>query len=152
MFEETSSDAVKMTSGRGRKRKVPLVQESSEDQAKRAKLHQTFVGEYGPQLNYSYNLWKNNSQVLSRAPVDDDLTDNPMQWNIFNVCTYVAKITDDMEVVGKFQDQAIDGAAFIAMSQNDLLNLMCIKMGPAVKIYNRIMHLREEVLMKFMKL
>lgn len=148
--DEESSTEVKVTKQRGRKRKS--APEAPEDTNKRLKTSKTFIEDYGPQLNYSFNLWKRNSKVLARATIDDAITDNPSQWSIENVHDYVNSITDDLDIAGKFQEQEIDGAAFLCLCQEDLTLLMGIKMGPAIKIYNRIMHLREEVQLKFTKL
>lgn len=109
-----------------------------------------FLKDYGPQLQYSYNLWKKNSKVLSRAAVDRDLTENPMDWNTIKVCKYVQNITNSVEITKKFQDQDIDGSAFVCLGQDDLVNLLNLKAGPAIKIYNRILHIREEISLKFL--
>lgn len=110
-----------------------------------------FIQEYGPQMKYSYNLWKKNSKVLERASVDHDSTENPLDWSIYKVCKFVTKITNDSEVAKKFHDQDIDGSAFLCLNQDDLVNMMSIKIGPAIKIFNRILHVREEVNEKFIK-
>lgn len=145
-----SSSELKLTKQRGRKRKS--APEAPEDLNKRLKVSKDFIKDYGPQLNYSFNLWKRNSKVLARATIDDAITDNPTQWSTENVYDFVSSITDDMGIAAKFQEQEIDGAAFICLCQEDLVQLMGIKMGPAIKIFNRIMHLREEVQLKFTKL
>jgi hypothetical protein len=58
----------------------------------------------------------------------------------------------DEETAAKFYAQKIDGEALLGLCQNDLVSLMDIKMGPAIKIYNRIMHLRQEVVEKFIEI
>lgn len=148
MEDETSNDAAQAAPTRTYKRKVDVV----EDQAKRYKVSKSFVEDYGPQQKYSFDLWKKNSSVLERATVDGDYTENPMKWSTFHVCGFVAKITDDNGVIAKFQEQQIDGAALVSLCQDDLTSMMDIKLGTAIKIYNRILHLREEVVLKFMKL
>lgn len=148
--DDESSSEVKKPKQRGRKRKS--APEAPEDTSKRIKVSKAFIEDYGPQLNYSFNLWKRNSKVLARATIDDAITDNPSQWSVENVHDYVNSITDDLDIAGKFQEQEIDGEAFICLCQNDLTQLMGIRMGPAIKIYNRILHLREEVQLKFTKL
>lgn len=115
-------------------------------------IPQDFLKDYGPQINYSYNLWKKNSEVLDRAVIDADFTGNPMEWNVENVCSFIRRILDDAKTVEKFREHDIDGAAFVSMCQDDLINLMDIKLGAAVKIYNRILHLRQEIILKFLKI
>ena len=141
---------MKVTKQRGRKRKI--APEAPDDVGKRLKTSKKFVEDYGPQLNYSYNVWKRNSRVLSRATIEDAITKNPMNWTNENVRDFVYRITDDDEVAEKFIEQEIDGTSFICMCQNDMMKLLSIKMGPAIKIYNRILHLREEIQLKFTKL
>ena len=38
-----------------------------------------------------------------------------------------------------FSFQQIDGEAFLLLSQADIVNIMSIKLGPALKIYNSIL-------------
>lgn len=132
---------------RGRKRKA-----AADEENKASKVARTFVGDYGPQIGYSLELWKKNSKVLDRAPVADTSTGNPMEWSVAEVSSFVQKITSDAKTIEKFQGQEIDGSTFVCLCQEDLLHLMKIKMGIAIKIYNRILHLREEILLKFIKI
>lgn len=146
--DEVSNEGGKVSKSKANKRKAEL----DDVQVKRFKVSKKFMNDYGPQQKYSYELWKNNSTVLDRATIEGDITENPMEWNTFNVCAFISKITDDNIIVGKFQEQEIDGAAFVTMCQDDLTSMLDIKLGSAIKIYNRILHLREEVVLKFMKL
>lgn len=120
-------------------------------------IGQDFLDDYGPQTRRlwttnAFKLWNKNSKVLDRAAIDGDFTGNPMEWNVENVCSFIRRLVEDSRVVDKFREHEIDGAAFVTMGQNDLINLMDVKLGAAVKIYNRIMHLRQEVLQKFIKI
>lgn len=38
-----------------------------------------------------------------------------------------------------FQPQQIDGEAFLLLKQNDIVKILSIKLGPALKIYNAIL-------------
>lgn len=171
--DETSNDTsivvattamVKVPGKRGRKRKLPqpIVEEeqcesvekkyarpADEHQNAKIKVVKHFLEDYGPQINYAYNLWTTNSKVLDKAIItDDDLTENPMKWTIEDVCTFFVKFCDE-ETTAKFYAQKVDGEALLSLCQKDLINLMNIKVGPAIKIYNRILHLRQEVMTKF---
>lgn len=35
--------------------------------------------------------------------------------------------------------QQIDGEAFLLLNQSDIVKILCIKLGPALKIYNAIL-------------
>lgn len=125
--------------------------EPIEYQLRRLETSKDFIQDYGPQLNYSYNLWNKNSKVLSRADIGQWHAKNPTDWSVDDVCDYLQKVCDD-ETVAKFGEQRIDGDAFVCMSQDDLVSLLGIKMGIAIKIFNRVLHLREEIMLNFMKL
>lgn len=148
-IDETSSDAGKIVK-RGRKRKI--VPENIEDLQTRVKVSKPFLEEYGPQINYTFNLWKQNSKCLDRVSVEGKFTENPYKWTANTVAEYIIKITADLETAIKFEDQKIDGKSLLSMCQDDLTSLMNIKLGPAIKIYNRILHMREEVVLKFLKI
>lgn len=171
--DDTSNDApipvVKVPGKRGRKRKIPLVvqpvveeapiEEEEEKEvvktnnddvhARKIRIMQPFLEDYGPQINFSFQLWNSNSTVLSKAKITDrDLSKNPMTWNVDEVCTFIIKFCDE-ETTAKFYAQKIDGEALLGLCQKDLTELMDIKVGPAIKIYNRILLLRQEVITKF---
>lgn len=151
--DETSVKAEKVATKNTAKRKAAASETSTGDETKKVRFPKTFLKDYGPQLTYSYELWKKNSKVLDRAAIDGGgFANNPTEWSVKNVCSFISRITDDAATIAKFQDQEIDGAAFVSMSQDDLVELMNIKIGLAIKIYNRIMHLREEIMLNFMKI
>jgi hypothetical protein len=163
-FEDSSMDVpeidavsvtkvTKPTKRIAKKRKLSLNVENIKEEPKpqHMKFFHDFIQEYGPQLKYSYDLWKKNSKVLERASIENDSTENPLEWSIYKVCKFVNKTTNDESISKKFHEQDIDGSAFLCLNQDDLVNTMKIKIGPAIKIYNRILHVREEVTTKFIK-
>ena len=143
-------NVVEKITKRNKRKQKTAAPETTEENNKRIKVSQAFLADYGPQLNYSFNLWKQNSKILERATIDDMLTGNPMKWSVKKVSSFIEKITGDETLALAFQEQEIDGAAFISMCKDDLVELMKIKIGVAIKIYNRILYLREEVMLKFM--
>jgi hypothetical protein len=157
--DTTSSENVKVTKKRAKKRKIvelvvpepkeePINVDEGETKVK-IRVLQHFLEEYGPQMNYAYNLWTKNSKVLDKAMItDEDLSENPIKWNVDDVCTFLVKFCDE-ETAAKFYAQKIDGEALLGLCQKDLVTLMNIKIGPAIKIYNRILWLRQEVMTKF---
>lgn len=147
-YEEPPVDQ-QVVQKRARKRKS---QPDTDDSATDGKIRvvENFLESYGPQMNYTFRLWQENSKVLDRATVgDDSLTENPLKWSVDDVCSYLIKFCDE-ETSAKFYAQQVDGEALLSLHQNDLRDLMKIKMGPAIKINNRIMHLRSEVVAKFL--
>jgi len=47
-------------------------------------------------------------------------------------------------VADSFRDEQIDGEAFLLLTQDDIIKLMNIRLGPAVKIHNAIMLLKHQ--------
>lgn len=160
-IEFTPVDVViKKKVGRKRKQPAPAVEEEVEKEkpveeaapAKKVSVLNHFLEDYGPQLNYSYELWTKNSKVLSGAELQGEFTENPLKWSVSKVGSFIKKITTDAKVVEKFTENEIDGQALTCLCQEDLTNLLELKMGVAIKIYNRILHLRQEVMLKFFKI
>jgi lethal(3)malignant brain tumor-like protein len=159
------SEPVKVLKKRGRKRKVvppppppppeneeEVKEETDESRCKKIKVTQKFLENYGPQLDYSFKLWTENSKVLNEATVHDmDLSKNPLRWTVDEVCMFLVKFCDE-KLTAKFYAEKIDGEALLSLSQKDLITLMEIKVGPAIKIYNRILYLRQEVMTKFTRI
>lgn len=48
-------------------------------------------------------------------------------------------------VVGISKFQQIDGEAFLLLTQADIVKVMNIKLGPAIKIYNSILMIKNNV-------
>ncbi|ROT65230.1 putative lethal(3)malignant brain tumor-like protein 3 isoform X1 [Penaeus vannamei] len=63
-------------------------------------------------------------------------------WDASQVQQLVARIPGCEQVSSVFVEQQIDGEALLMMTQNDLVNLLHIKLGPAIKIMAVIMCLR----------
>ncbi|CAG9799473.1 unnamed protein product [Chironomus riparius] len=155
--DTASSENVRVPKKRAKKRKIvqsvaaeekeEIVHEDEGEKKVKIRVIQHFLAEYGPQMNYAYDLWTKNSKILDKAMITD-LSENPIKWNVDDVCTFLVKFCDE-ETAAKFYAQKIDGEALLGLCQKDLVTLMDIKIGPAIKIYNRILWLRQEVLTKF---
>ncbi|KAM7452023.1 lethal(3)malignant brain tumor-like protein [Porites harrisoni] len=59
-----------------------------------------------------------------------------MKWTIDDVMSHVRTISPDQVKV--FGEQQIDGEAFLLLTQNDMVNILKLKLGPALKIFNTI--------------
>lgn len=164
VIEEVVEEIKREPSKRGRKRKIqapstppppakPEPEEDSESvRAAKIKVVEHVIKDYGPQINYSFDLWTKNSKILDKVSVmDDDLSENPLKWNVNDVCTFLLKFCTE-ETTAKFYAQKIDGEALLGLCQKDLIDLLDIKVGPSIKIYNRILHLRQEVITKFIEI
>ena len=94
--DDTSSDNVKVTKKRAKKRKIvqsdvvekkeEIIDENGSDRNVKIRVIKHFLEEYGPQMNYAYNLWTKNSKILDKAMItDEDLSENPIKWNVDDV-------------------------------------------------------------------
>ncbi|CAO1367507.1 unnamed protein product [Diamesa serratosioi] len=118
----------------------------------RIRASKRHVQDYGPQLLYSHKLWTQNSKVLDHLTNKDfELTKNPLNWSISEVSNYISRLPNCSNLVKTFINEEIDGAALLCLCQDDLINLLNIKLGAAIKIYNRIVFLREEVTQRFVE-
>nr|XP_058973219.1 lethal(3)malignant brain tumor-like protein 3 [Pocillopora verrucosa]XP_058973220.1 lethal(3)malignant brain tumor-like protein 3 [Pocillopora verrucosa]XP_058973221.1 lethal(3)malignant brain tumor-like protein 3 [Pocillopora verrucosa] len=60
-----------------------------------------------------------------------------IKWTVDDVMSHVRALgcTEQAKIFG---DQLIDGEAFLLLTQNDIVNILKIKLGPALKIFNTI--------------
>lgn len=71
---------------------------------------------------------------------------DPRNWSVSDVQRFVEQVTKSKERLTTFAKQRIDGEAFLMLAQDDLVKELGLKLGPAMKIYNSIIHLRERIL------
>uniref|UniRef100_A0A8D8MZI1 Lethal(3)malignant brain tumor-like protein 3 n=1 Tax=Culex pipiens TaxID=7175 RepID=A0A8D8MZI1_CULPI len=110
------------------------------------------ISDFGPRLKQSYRLWKASSRILDRCT--DGLSEydrNPLRWSVDEVASYVERFPGCGLVASQIRDEQINGAAFLSLTQDDLVKYLDVKLGPAIKLYNRIIHLRLEVEKHFLK-
>jgi lethal(3)malignant brain tumor-like protein len=113
----------------------------------------TFLSDYGPRLKQAHDLWTENSKMLD---INFDMTSksyerNPISWSVEEVADYVSKLPNCADIAEKFEQDEIDGTALLSLTQEDLVKFMGVKLGPAIKVYNRIMALREYINVKFIR-
>lgn len=70
----------------------------------------------------------------------------PLDWNSTQVGSYIKSIPACEQLGTLFETQEIDGTALLSLTKDDLMSQLKIKFGPAIKIYNCILKLREEIL------
>ncbi|XP_072259828.1 lethal(3)malignant brain tumor-like protein 1 isoform X2 [Pyxicephalus adspersus] len=61
------------------------------------------------------------------------------KWSTEEVFTFVQTLTGCEDQARLFRDEMIDGQALLLLTQTDIVKILCIKLGPAVKIYNSIL-------------
>ena len=75
----------------------------------------------------------------------DVIKNNPLKWNVTQVCDFVKNLPGCSDYVEDFQLQEIDGQALMLLKADHLMSAMQIKLGPALKICNAIEAMREEL-------
>uniref|UniRef100_UPI00398F1661 lethal(3)malignant brain tumor-like protein 1 n=1 Tax=Pristiophorus japonicus TaxID=55135 RepID=UPI00398F1661 len=61
------------------------------------------------------------------------------KWSIEEVGNFVQTLTGCEQQAKLFKEESIDGEAFLLLTQVDIVKIMSIKLGPALKIYNSIL-------------
>ncbi|XP_058541642.1 lethal(3)malignant brain tumor-like protein 1 isoform X6 [Neofelis nebulosa] len=61
------------------------------------------------------------------------------KWTIDEVFSFVQTLTGCEDQARLFKDEMIDGEAFLLLTQADIVKIMSVKLGPALKIYNAIL-------------
>lgn len=113
------------------------------NEAVRLSVVQNYVQDYGPV--YHETPWNKNCRVLKKSNNNED---NPLNWSVETVGNYVSSVCS-VDIGELFKDQEVDGNAFLDLTKEDLLQLLSIKLGPAIKISTLIQKLRNEICEKF---
>lgn len=92
------------------------------------------------QLKLNSVLLKANSTHL---PTGNTL---PIYWTPIQVANFIKRIPACEDSAHLFETHEINGAALLSCMKDDLVQELGIKFGPAVKIYNCILKLREKVI------
>ncbi|KAM9296944.1 lethal(3)malignant brain tumor-like protein 1 [Gastrophryne carolinensis] len=61
------------------------------------------------------------------------------KWGTEEVFNFVQTLTGCEDQARLFKEEMIDGQALLLLTQTDIVKILCIKLGPAVKIYNSIL-------------
>ncbi|XP_067881241.1 lethal(3)malignant brain tumor-like protein 3 isoform X2 [Heterodontus francisci] len=61
------------------------------------------------------------------------------KWTIDEVSEFILSLPGCEEQAKAFRHEQIDGEAFLLLTQTDIVKIMSIKLGPALKIYNSIL-------------
>ncbi|MEE6527714.1 hypothetical protein FKM82_029294 [Ascaphus truei] len=61
------------------------------------------------------------------------------KWSTAEVFSFVQTLTGCEDQARLFREEMIDGEALLLLTQIDIVKILCIKLGPALKIYNSIL-------------
>ncbi|XP_075905131.1 lethal(3)malignant brain tumor-like protein 4 isoform X6 [Nelusetta ayraudi] len=120
---------------KGEEEELPLNPESS----LRAVLHQSvFLSALSPQPGRDLSLcWEQHRKLL--PGVAGETADSVRTWSVQQVADFVESLPGCEDQSQQFRDEQIDGRAFLLLTQRDIVRIMSIKLGPALKIYNSIL-------------
>ncbi|XP_063227929.1 lethal(3)malignant brain tumor-like protein 3 isoform X2 [Bacillus rossius redtenbacheri] len=133
-----------------KKRKRPVKDKESPSPSKmdilRKELQQSIL-DPGYEVNANKAtpfLWAKHSLFLTNYVHSVQTADNPAAWTKEDVARFVASIPGCESKANVFISQHIDGEAFLMMAQSDLIRIVGFKLGPAIKVYNSIVLLRQK--------
>ncbi|TPP67069.1 Lethal(3)malignant brain tumor 3 [Fasciola gigantica] len=70
----------------------------------------------------------------------------PHSWNTNMVGNFVSTLPGCKQFADKFVENEIDGAALLCLEQHDLMQILGMKLGPAVKVFSAIQTLRRSLM------
>ncbi|OWF45744.1 lethal(3)malignant brain tumor-like protein 3 isoform X3 [Mizuhopecten yessoensis] len=102
-------------------------------------IHQSvFMSSMVPNPNKDLPLcWEQHSKLL--PGVDKMKGSEVSSWNVDQVSQFVRSLPGCEEHAKAFKDEQIDGEAFMLITQTDIVKIMNVKLGPALKIFNSIL-------------
>ncbi|XP_048355916.1 lethal(3)malignant brain tumor-like protein 4 isoform X1 [Sphaerodactylus townsendi] len=81
--------------------------------------------------------WEQHCKLL---PEVSGLTaKNVAKWSVEEVACFVQRLPGCKDQATLFRQEQIDGEAFLLLNQSDIVKILSIKLGPALKIYNAIL-------------
>jgi lethal(3)malignant brain tumor-like protein len=128
-------------------------EKTTDETARRLVVSKDYLADYGPRLVEAHNLWTANSKMFDIIYDENRglLAKNPVEWSVEEVVTYIGKLPSCAEAAVKFEEESVDGASLLCLTQDDLIKFFEVKLGPAIKIYNRIIALREHINVHFLE-
>ncbi|XP_067677718.1 lethal(3)malignant brain tumor-like protein 3 isoform X2 [Haliotis asinina] len=121
-------------------RQFRVKEEIKEDtEAVHQEIHQSvFMSAMAPNPARDLPLcWEQHSKLL--PGVDKIRAGTVSKWTITEVADFVQTLPGCEEQGKVFQEEQIDGEAFLLLNQTDIVKIMNIKLGPALKIFNSIL-------------
>ncbi|XP_070709221.1 lethal(3)malignant brain tumor-like protein 4 [Pempheris klunzingeri] len=119
---------------------LPLrAQSPAAESSLQAALHQSvFLSAMSAQPGRDLSLcWEQHRKLL--PGVTGVHADAVQQWSVQQVSDFIESLPGCEEQAKQFRDEQIDGRAFLLLTQRDIVRIMSIKLGPALKIYNSIL-------------
>ncbi|XP_046442575.1 lethal(3)malignant brain tumor-like protein 1 isoform X2 [Daphnia pulex] len=87
--------------------------------------------------------WSKHAALLGDV-VGIDTSNQVTRWSCDQVMDFLAKFGVNKVMLEKFKQEEIDGEALLFLSQSDLTDLLGVKLGPAIKIRNALLLMKEK--------
>ncbi|KFV83554.1 Lethal(3)malignant brain tumor-like 1 [Struthio camelus australis] len=125
--------------GRGRPPKYRKIQREDFQTISSDNMHQSlFMSALSAHPDRSLSLcWEQHCKLL--PGVAGITATTVAKWTIDEVFSFVQTLTGCEDQAKLFKDEMIDGEAFLLLTQADIVKIMSVKLGPALKIYNAIL-------------
>uniref|UniRef100_A0A3Q3BV27 L3MBTL histone methyl-lysine binding protein 4 n=1 Tax=Haplochromis burtoni TaxID=8153 RepID=A0A3Q3BV27_HAPBU len=118
---------------------VTVRQHDNQSDSLQAALHQSvFLSAMSAQPSRDLSLcWEQHRKLL--PGVAGVHAETVQHWSVQQVSDFIESLPGCEEQAKQFRDEQIDGRAFLLLTQRDIIRIMSIKLGPALKIYNSIL-------------
>ncbi|XP_066588878.1 lethal(3)malignant brain tumor-like protein 3 isoform X2 [Prorops nasuta] len=114
------------------------------DKQLRTELYQSVYSPgYNP-LPDAPHIWAKHSNALNRVVAKQNT--NPRRWSNEEVIKFIQSVPNCKEIGNIFRKHNIDGESFLMLTQEDLVSLLRLRLGPAIKLYNSIVLLRRKAI------
>ncbi|XP_073471658.1 lethal(3)malignant brain tumor-like protein 4 isoform X1 [Aquarana catesbeiana] len=102
-------------------------------------LHESvFMTSLSPDPGHRIHLcWEQQCHLLPEVSAYSAKT--VTKWTTEEVAQFVQQLPGCTEQASVFREEQIDGVAFLLLTRNDLVKILGLKLGPALKIYNSIL-------------
>ncbi|XP_008942570.1 PREDICTED: lethal(3)malignant brain tumor-like protein 3, partial [Merops nubicus] len=115
---------------------LPVVEDAEEPNTQRL-LSQPVIVSSKLQIPGLPLRWEQQSKLL--PSVAGIPASKVSKWSTDEVSEFIRSLPGCEEHGKVFKDEQIDGEAFLLMTQSDIVKIMSIKLGPALKIFNSIL-------------
>ena len=85
-----------------------------------------------------------NAGLVFEDEDDDDITLSPLEWDCNDVIEFL-KRSNCSQHCELFMKHKIDGKKLLQLSQNEIIQLLGMKVGPAIKVYDLIQQIKAKV-------
>jgi hypothetical protein len=87
---------------------------------------------------------ESQSGIVYEDDEEDDITLSPLEWDCNDVIEFL-KRSNCSQHCELFMKHKIDGKKLLQLSQNEIIQLLGMKVGPAIKVFDLIQQIKVKV-------